>query len=566
MSRGTEHLTKRFPIRFVRRLLLRSIILGPLLGLLGACAPGDLREGLGPDSNDLSALIVTPGAITVAPDRQALFGAYGRTQAGDSVPVAVTWSATGGVIDASGRFTAGATPGTFAVTAAADSLTGTATVVVVPPGSGPVIAVVPTVALQTMTGWEATAQVGQEECNPVAFSAYRNAVYDRAVEELGINRLRLAIFSGTENPVDYFTEYLAGRISRDEWRARRSETINDNADPTAAVLARFQFAQLDHTIDHVVTPVRDRLSARGEHLYVNLNPVDFNAAGPLLYRNAPAEYAELILTTFQHLQSRYGWTPDAVEIVLEPDNAGWAGTQIGNALVATGDRLAAAGYRPDFIAPSNANMSGAVTYFDQLVAVPRVTQYLTDLAYHRYGGVSDGNLQAIGARAMAHGIRTSMLEHIGSGYQDLHKDLTLGRNSAWQQFTLAYCVATDNGAQYFPVDISTPTAPVVQTGNRTKFLQQYFRHVRLGAVRHEATSTSGTFEPLAFRNPDGRWVVVVNANAGGTFSVTGLPAGTYGLTYTTPAAYRTPHPDVTLGPNQPLVTSIPASGVLTISQ
>ena len=516
---------------------------------------------------DLEAIIVSPSSTALNASESRQFSAEGRLSDGSTVPIGVSWSATGGTIDPGGYYTAGSTSGSYAATAthAGTQLSGSATIRITTPGSGPVIAVVPTVALQTMTGWEATAQVGQEECNPVAFSAYRNAVYDRAVEELGINRLRLAIFSGTENPVDYFTEYLAGRISRDEWRARRSETINDNADPTAAVLARFQFAQLDHTIDHVVTPVRDRLSARGEHLYVNLNPVDFNAAGPLLYRNAPAEYAELILTTFQHLQSRYGWTPDAVEIVLEPDNAGWAGTQIGNALVATGDRLAAAGYRPDFIAPSNANMSGAVTYFDQLVAVPRVTQYLTDLAYHRYGGVSDGNLQAIGARAMAHGIRTSMLEHIGSGYQDLHKDLTLGRNSAWQQFTLAYCVATDNGAQYFPVDISTPTAPVVQTGNRTKFLQQYFRHVRLGAVRHEATSTSGTFEPLAFRNPDGRWVVVVNANAGGTFSVTGLPAGTYGLTYTTPAAYRTPHPDVTLGPNQPLVTSIPASGVLTIA-
>ena len=51
-------------------------------------------------------------------------------------------------------------------------------------------------------------------------------------------------------------------------------------------------------------------------------------------------------------------------------------------------------------------------------------------------------MQAIASRAVQYGIDTSMLEHIGSGYQDLHKDLTLGRNSAWQQYTLAFRTST----------------------------------------------------------------------------------------------------------------------------
>ncbi|HSM15656.1 MAG TPA: hypothetical protein VK845_01495, partial [Gemmatimonadales bacterium] len=216
--------------------------------------------------------------------------------------------------------------------------------------------------------------------------------------------------------------------------------------------------------------------------------------------------------------------------------------------------------------PSNANMGGAITYFDQLIAVPRATQYLTDLAYHRYGGVSTGNLQTIGARAQAAGIRTGMLEHIGSGYQDLHQDLTLARNSSWQQFILGWCNNTDDGGgAYYHVDVSSPTAPVIRPDSRTRYLQQYFRDVRRGAVRYQATSTSGTFEPLAFRNTSGRWTVVVKANAGGPFSVTGLPAGSYGVTYTTATEFRTARPPVTLGAGQPLVTSIPATGVLTIA-
>jgi hypothetical protein len=445
-------------------------------------------------------------------------------------------------------------------------MTGTATVTVVPPGSGPTITVVPTVALQTMRGWEATAQAGQEECDPVAFANYRDPVYDRLVNELGINRLRVELRSGAENPVDYFGDMMAGRIPRTEWLQNRYIAINDNSDPGAVNPAGFHFTELDHTITNVVEPLRARLAARGEHLYVNLIDVDFSAQASGLHKDSPAEYAEFILAAFQHIQSQYGWTPDAVEIVLEPDNdALWSGVQVGHALVAAGDRLAAAGFRPDFIAPSNANMANTITWFDEVVAVPRATQYLTDLAYHRYWGVNDGDLEAIQARAQAYGLRTSMLEHIGSGYQDLHQDLTVGRNSAWQQFILAWCETRDDGGQYYPIDISSPTAPQIRIGSRTRFLQQYFRDVRFGAVRHEATSTSPSFEPLAFRNPSGRWVVVVKANTGGSFTVAGLPAGTYQLTYTTSSALRTALPDATIGDGQPVVASIPATGVLTIA-
>ncbi len=533
---------------------LPRLLIGAVF-LIGACSPGDLKEGIGPDPDGVASLVVAPGSVTLVPNQVAQFAAFGRAQNGDSMGVQVEWSATGGAITPAGAYTAGAAVGNFQVTAvlANGSITSSASVVVVGPGSGPVISVDASAPQQTMTGWEATAQAGQEECDPAAFAAYRDPLYDRVVTELGINRLRLPVKSGSENPTDYFADLLAGRITHAEWRTVRYAAINDNTSPTSANLAGFHFTELDHFVDNVVAPIRSRLQARGEQLYVNLNFTDFSTqgAGTLFHKQAPAEYAEFLLVAFQHLQSRYGWTPDAVEIVLEPDNAQWTGTQVGQALVAAGDRLAAAGYRPDFIAPSNANMGGAITYFDQLIAVPRVTQYLTDLAYHRYGGVSDGNLQTIGARAQAYGIRTSMLEHIGSGYQDLHKDLTLAHNSAWQQFILGWCGTGDNGGNYYPIDVSTPTAPVILIGSRTRYLQQYFRDVRLGAVRYAAASTSGTVEPLAFRNPSGRWVVVVKANAAGAFSVTGLPAGSYVVSYTTAAELRTTRPPVTLAAGQP---------------
>ena len=67
-----------------------------------------------------------------------------------------------------------------------------------------------------------------------------------------------------------------------------------------------------------------------------------------------------------------------------------------------------------------------------------------------------------------------MLEHIDSDVEDLYKDLTIARVSAWQQYTIAYPTA-DNGAHYYSIINS---APVI--GSRTPALRQYFRYVRMG--------------------------------------------------------------------------------------
>jgi hypothetical protein len=221
-----------------------------------------------------------------------------------------------------------------------------------------------------------------------------------------------------------------------------------------------------------VVPLRSRLAARGEALYVNLNYVSF---GGSTAQSAPAEYAELILATVQHMQSRYGFAPDGVEVILEPDkNTIRTGTGIGQLIAATGARLAAAGFHPDFIAPSVMNMGTAVPYLDQIVAVPGAMTYLTEVAYRRYQGFSDATLSGIKPRAMQLGLQTSMLEHIGGGVEDLYKDLTLGNVSGWQQYTLAF-PNTDNGARYYYISGGRPVM-----GNLTHVLRQYFRYVRAG--------------------------------------------------------------------------------------
>ncbi len=79
------------------------------------------------------------------------------------------------------------------------------------------------------------------------------------------------------------------------------------------------------------------------------------------------------------------------------------------------------------------------------------------------------------------------------------------------------------------------------------------------------SSTSRTaFGPLAFVNADGTHVVVIKAERAGTFVVRGLPPATYGITYTTDAAYNVELDDVTIGPGETVQTGIPAAGVLTV--
>ena len=423
-----------------------------------------------------------------------------------------------------------------------------------------IIALDPNTTYQTIVGWEANAQSGQTD-SP-GFSKYKDQLFEQAVDDLGLNRVRVEIRSGAENPIDYFSQYLNGRINRNEWKQHWYEIINDNDDPLVINWKRFQFSQLDHTIDNVVLPLKQRLDARGKKLFINVNYVDFGSSA-FEHKEFPEEYAEFVLATYLHLKDKYGWVPDAWEVILEPDNANWSGKQVGSAIAAAGNRLKAHGFNPVFIAPSNASMANAITWFDQMIQVSGVQEYLSEFSYHRYAGVSEANLAAIAARAVRYKINTSMLEHIGSGYEDFHQDLKIGRNSAWQQFTLAY-PTKDNGAQYYWIDDKFPTNPKIIMGSRTKLLRQYFKFVKNGAVRIAAKSSHREFDPVAFVNADGKYVVIIKASQGGSFSIQGLPPGTYGIKYTTRSQYDVDEADVTIGSAQPLTARIPDSGVITV--
>ncbi len=414
---------------------------------------------------------------------------------------------------------------------------------------------------QTVTGWEATAWANQDS---PAFPNFIDTLADQAANDLGINRVRLELRSGSENSVDYWTQYHTGVIDYPTWRSVRYATVNDNADPNTLNPAGYFFSELDDTVTRVVTPLKQKVEARGEKFYVNLNYVAFTGqigSGLQYIHDDPQEYAEFVLAAFRHLQSRFGWVPDYYEIILEPDNVSqWSGSLIGQAVMACANRLQAEGFHPRFIVPSTTNMGNAVTYFDQMVQVAGFSSYLpwlAEISYHRYGGVSTANLQAIASRGMQYQLNTAMLEwwNDPNPYLTLRQDLELGRNSAWQEGTLV---------GLYSVDESNPNSPVVQLSDHAKFTRQYYKFIRSGAVRIAAASTDGNFSPLAFINSNGGYAVVVQAAAAGGFTLADLPPATYGVKYTTASQYDVDLADQALAEGAELAASIPGAGVITV--
>jgi len=334
-------------------------------------------------------------------------------------------------------------------------------------------------------------------------------------------------------------------------------TINDNSDPFTLNASGFKWTILDWQMDNVVTKMRQKVLARGEPFYLMLEYTDWGVSTFEHWQN-PEEYGEFMLAVFQHLQTKYGFVPDGIDVINEPDLSNdWRGVQIGNVVAKAGARLAAAGYHPAFTLPSPTSIANTVPFFDAAIAVPNALQFVKEISYHRYGGSSLANVQAIAARAAQYGIRTVMNEwwDASNTYLTLHEDLRFGNNSAWEQSALAGA----NG--YYVID---PATQQVNITPKTKLMRHYYKYVRPGAQRIDAQSGNSNFAPLAWINKDGKYVCVVKASVAGSFSVSNLPAGTYGSFYTTNSVYDVQLPDVTITAGQSVNASIPDLGVLTI--
>ena len=408
---------------------------------------------------------------------------------------------------------------------------------------------------QTISGWEATADLPDQPTAP-HWAPYREEQLDSIVEEIGINRIRLEVRSGAESDRGYISRFIAGKMPFEEWKQHYYEVVNDNDDPNVINWDGFDFAELDWHIENTVLPIRKRLEDRGETLIINLCFVSFDDQ-PTSQRD-PEEYAEFVLATYMHVDQKYGFTPDLWEVILEPDLMpnGWTGLEVGRAMEAASRRLRENGYEPAFVAPSVTDVRNAVPYVEAIASVPGAMTDFVELSYHRYRGSSPRRLGQIADLATKYGLRTSMLEWwFGKGtHEVLHEDLTIGQNSSWQG-------RVESGLHDTKGWPDKPLRPKPEV----RYNLQYFRDVRNGAVRIGASSDRRGFDPIAFVNPDGRHVVIVKAGTGGPVAVSGLPAGSYRVSYAVESgSVMLPDPLV-IGERDQLQTVMPSAGVLTIA-
>ena len=92
-----------------------------------------------PPPPDMEAIVVSPASADLSTSGTQQFTAEGRLSDGSTVPVGVTWTASGGTIDAGGYFTAGTTIGIFqaAATHSGTQISGSATITISPPPAAP---------------------------------------------------------------------------------------------------------------------------------------------------------------------------------------------------------------------------------------------------------------------------------------------------------------------------------------------------------------------------------------------------------------------------------------------
>ncbi len=393
---------------------------------------------------------------------------------------------------------------------------------------------------QTISGWEFTTRIWEMDKKNNAYNGdwlnYRDEIIDGMVNTAGLNRIRLEIRSGVENPVDFCSQFFAGELSYRDYKKYFYQKINDNDDPNSQNAAGFQWSCIDYYVDNLLIPMAAALEAQGEELYVVLNYVDFRRPpqeSNISHAKNPEEFAELIEGAFVHLKNKYNITPDAFEIILEPDNTDeWRGGEIAAGLIAVDNRLAKLGVNPDYIAPSTSRTFRTLSYFDAFARNKEALSKLSVLAYHRYDPKrASRNLPKIRARAERHNLQTAMLELTYGTIDVLIEDLTVANVVAWQKYAVPFRPASFDPAR-------SDEEGLVLINNFAP-LALVFRNVRRGSVRIGAETNDPALRTMAFRNSDGRRAIFIlkkelDGASGDNVTIHGAPPGEYRLGFAKP--------------------------------
>lgn len=435
---------------------------------------------------------------------------------------------------------------------------------------------------QTIDGWGAIA-------NPLASGAIRDTLLPHidslihlAINEVGITRLKISLPAGAEDSVDYFQKIIDNEITYDDYKLTRYNIVNDNDDPFTADPSGFQMNQTKYVFEKEILPFKQLVENNNDDFYLNFVFVNFENSHPepsdFNHADDPEEYAEFINYTWQFLDNEYGFTPDGLEVILEPDNTAcenYFQRNLPPVIEALGNRFEMNGYEPEIMVPSTLSLTNVKSYFNEVEKNPDALKYVDVIVYHRYGGNNDTLAQAeIVELAEKHNLKTAMLEYDKNGdVEELHYDLKHNNVVAWTKYALMF--KSDEKFAYVYVDENSGPEPKYGICKQTKYLRQYFKYIRPGALRFEVSTSDPEIDPVAFKNKDGKEVIVVKAEKGEEINIIGLEAGNYGIKYTLgnyhwggvdPKEYDIELDDQTISEGDELRFNLPDQGVATIYQ
>jgi hypothetical protein len=203
-------------------------------------------------------------------------------------------------------------------------------------------------------------------------------------------------------------------------------------------------------------------------------------------------------------------------------------------------------------------MSKTLAYLEDMAAVDGAMDDVKEIAYHRYKGASRGVLQEIAEEADKLGVQTSMLEYwFGlATHHLLHEDLKVGNAAAWQGRVVR---------SFFQRRQAENGATVWDFHEDTRYTATYFRNIRQGAKRIEASSTTLALDPIAFRNVDGTTAVLAISQWETDAKIEGLPAGTYRVTFTDNESTRELARDISVEDNGGITLRVPGEGLILVT-
>ncbi len=402
------------------------------------------------------------------------------------------------------------------------------------------VTIKPDVRYQTVLGW------GKSTPWLAAPQMLRDQVLDRAVNDLGLTRLRLEAPSGN-------------RTTHRNW-----EWLNDNGDPDDINWEAFSTEALDTMVACWVVPFKQRVEANGDPFNIYVSPSFFNGGSsgivPEWLLRSPGEYAEWATALLLRLRDKYGVIADYYCICNEAGNNNKFSPEVVGRMIRTlGPRLQQLGLPTTIEFPESINAHVAWRYIEALRDDPEVWKHVGVLAYHWYGKDNQSAMPRIRDFALERGLPTAQTEFMRLNINHLYDDLTLGGVSYWEIYGL--------GGPDFKTASTHVSSNSFRGGPQYWNFRQVTHYVRPGAVRIEATSNEEPLRALAFARDGTTTVILLNntpPQQARTVTVQNLPAGQHGLCQSVAAGTYEELGVRTVGDDGALSVEVPKNAVLTI--